>query len=234
MISVCMSVYNGERYILRQVDSILKQLDLDDEVIVYDDHSTDNTLSILVSIGDQRIKIIRSEKNNGFLYGFQCAIDAAKGEYVFLSDQDDIWLPSKVQVVMEYFDKGADCIIHDAIVMDDVGKIINHSLFNIVGSTNKSYKNFLKNTATGACMAFRANIISKFMPIPANAIYHDRWIVIILALKLCRVFTIPEKLIYYVRHEKNVTCLKRNSILHVVKDRLLLFMAIMKYLFKAL
>lgn len=95
MISVCMATYNGEEYIKEQLESILCQLGEMDEIIISDDGSTDNTLNIIESYNDSRIKIHINTGKHGFVYNFENALQKAKGEYIFLSDQDDIWLPEK-------------------------------------------------------------------------------------------------------------------------------------------
>lgn len=109
-ISVCMATYNGAKYLKEQVDSIFNQEfkenpDTEIELIVSDDESTDDTLNILRSYNDQRIKIyIHTEhkKNRYFNAAFACtknfenAIKKATGDYIFLSDQDDVWYPWKL------------------------------------------------------------------------------------------------------------------------------------------
>ena len=105
MISVCMSAYNGEKYIYRQIKSILDQLKRDDELIIYDDASVDKTLDIIKSFYDPRIRLITGEENVGFLKGFQCAMEQAKGEYIFLSDQDDLWMPNKLEKQIRFMEE---------------------------------------------------------------------------------------------------------------------------------
>ena len=102
MISVCIATYNGEKYIREQLDSILPQLGLDDEVIISDDSSTDNTLKIIEEYNDCRIKIFSNNKFYSPILNFENALKKAQGDFIFLSDQDDIWKSNKVEVVMKY------------------------------------------------------------------------------------------------------------------------------------
>ena len=90
MISVCMATYNGEKYIEEQLKSILSQLGENDEVIVSDDSSTDNTLAIVESFNDVRIKIFPNNKFHSPIFNFENALKQATGDYIFLSDQDDV------------------------------------------------------------------------------------------------------------------------------------------------
>lgn len=95
MISVCMASYNGAIFIKQQAVSILNQLGLEDELIISDDGSKDNTLEILASLNDSRIKIYHHSAPHGVVSNFENAIKHASGDYIFLSDQDDIWLSNK-------------------------------------------------------------------------------------------------------------------------------------------
>jgi len=89
MISVCIATYNGEKYIKEQLDSIINQLDKNDEIIISDDGSSDNTIKIIESYKDGRIVLYKNSFKNVVL-NFEFAIDKSKGDYIFLSDQDDI------------------------------------------------------------------------------------------------------------------------------------------------
>src|SRR5690554_1480606 len=91
MISVCIPTYNGEKYLVEQIQSILTQLGESDEIIVSDDLSTDSSIDILQNLQDSRIRILRNSKNLGPIYNLERALAEAKGDFVFLSDQDDIW-----------------------------------------------------------------------------------------------------------------------------------------------
>ncbi len=103
-ISVAMATYNGEKYIKEQLESILLQLENQDEVIVSDDGSTDHTLKIIESLNDQRIKILKGPRN-GVKQNFAHALSFCKGKYIFLSDQDDIWLENKVKHLLTCFEE---------------------------------------------------------------------------------------------------------------------------------
>lgn len=91
MISVCMACYNGQKYIRQQIDSILSQLKENDELIISDDGSKDLTCEIVLSYHDPRIKLLHNTKEHGFIGNFENALRCAKGDIIFLSDQDDVW-----------------------------------------------------------------------------------------------------------------------------------------------
>lgn len=112
MISVAMAVYNGGKYIIKQLDSIKNQTLKVDEVIMTDDGSTDGTVELVEKyISDNNLsnwKIIRNEVNLRFSKNFFKAVDLTQGDYVFLADQDDIWREDKVELMIKEFEKDSE------------------------------------------------------------------------------------------------------------------------------
>ena len=119
-ISVCIATYNGGRFIREQVMSILPQLGEEDEMVVSDDGSTDDTIAILESFHDPRIKIFVNEGRHGFIWNFENALKHSSGAFVFLCDQDDVWKQDKVKVVIQALEKH-DMVLHDAELVDQDG-----------------------------------------------------------------------------------------------------------------
>lgn len=89
MISVCMATYNGTKYIQEQINSILSQFGENDELVISDDGSKDDTCSIISSYQDSLIKLLFNKGKHGFIGNFENALSQCKGDYIFLSDQDD-------------------------------------------------------------------------------------------------------------------------------------------------
>ena len=102
-ISVCIATYNGEKYIIKQLESILPQLREADEIVISDDSSSDRTIALIEQLNDPRIRILKDQKFRNPIYNFENAMLNAKGDFIFLSDQDDIWMPEKVAVQTEIF-----------------------------------------------------------------------------------------------------------------------------------
>ena len=122
-ISVCIATYNGEKYIKEQLSSILSQLEENDEVIISDDSSTDNTIQIVENFKDKRIRIFREQKFKSPIYNFENAISKATGDIIFLSDQDDIWHKAKVHKIKQYLsNEDITCIVTNASIIDEEGK----------------------------------------------------------------------------------------------------------------
>lgn len=205
MISVCLATYNGEKYIEEQLMSILAQLSAEDEIIVSDDGSTDSTLDIVKGFNDPRIKIFRNENINGYGYNFQNALDKANGDFVFLSDQDDVWCENKVAYCMEYL-REYDFVVHDARVVNEHLKDINNSYFKLRRVKSGFIFGLFKIGYLGCCMAFTREVLeyASPMPIKDKVITHDSWLTLIAELQF-KIKLINNPLILYRRHGENTS-----------------------------
>lgn len=214
MISVCLASHNGERYIYEQISSILKQIDNSDELVISDDGSTDRTLDIVGSFKDNRIKVYSQHSPKGLLaheyatLNFENALAHAEGDYIFLSDQDDIWLDDKVSVCLKYLQE-YDYVVSDAYVTDADLNVISDTRFTKEENVhfNKYLAVVLSTPYQGSCAAFKKCVLDKAMPFPKGLQSHDRWIGNVAAFYF-KYMIIPERLIYYRRHE----CVTSNSL----------------------
>ena len=202
MISVCIPTYNGEKYIKEQLDSILSQLSDDDEIIISDDSSTDNTVSIIKSINDGRIQLLENNQFKSPIFNLENALKKAKGEYIFLSDQDDIWMPDKVEAILKYL-KLYDLCTSDCSLIDSNGNITEES-YHKKKSRTGFWRNIIKNSYIGCCMAFRREVLDYVLPFPRKIPMHDIWIGLNVQLNGRDVF-IDDKLILYRRHGNNAS-----------------------------
>lgn len=219
-ISVAMATYNGEKYIKEQIDSILNQLSENDELVISDDGSTDKTISIIESYHDSRIKLINNPYK-GVKKNFENAIKNCNKTYIFLSDQDDVWLSEKKSIILNSFKTyNADLIIHDCYIVNENLQVTNESFYKIRNSKKGFIKNLYKNSYIGCCMAFKKTMTSKIIPIPDDIEMHDQWIGLITE-KYGKVKFINDKLIYYRRHEDNATQMHHHSFFKMVKNRII-------------
>ena len=200
-ISVCMAAYNGEKYIAEQLKSILPQLGEDDEIIVSDDGSTDKTLEIVRGFCDERISIISNELEHGYSKNFENALSHAKGDIIFICDQDDVWMPDKVKIMCEAL-KTSELVVHDAAVTDADLNVRFESFFNHYNIKPGFLRTLLKTRYTGACMAFTRKFLDRALPFPDDQSLcpYDYWFAYLGEYyKECTLLNIP--LIYYRRHE---------------------------------
>ncbi len=203
MISVCIATYNGEKYIKEQLDSILCQLGNDDEVIISDDGSTDQTIEIIESYKDKRIRLVRNAEIRSVVSNFENAIKNAQGDYIFLSDQDDVWLPDKVKIMCDVLQK-KDLVVCDAEMIDANNKLLRTSFYEMRNSGSGFLKNLIRNTYLGCCMAFRKDILKYILPFPKHIAMHDIWIGLCVEL-MGNPFFIQQKLVQYRNHSKSAT-----------------------------
>lgn len=203
IVSVCMASYNGAKYIKKQIDSILVQLDENDEVIISDDSSSDSTLEIVESFNDDRIKLLKNQKFKSPIYNFENAMKHSKGDIIILSDQDDIWENNKVTSIKKYM-KNYDLVISDATIINSEGEILETSFYKKNNSKKGFLRNLVHNSYLGCTMAFNRKILNKSLPFPSNIPMHDWWIGMI-AEVYGKTFFINEKLIRYRRHGENVS-----------------------------
>lgn len=206
MISVCLASYNGEKYIREQIESILCQIEDGDELIISDDGSTDETIKIINQIDDMRIHLLLNNSHN-YTKNFENALTHANGDFIFLSDQDDIWTKDKVEKTLNLFKKtGCDFIVSDATVVDSDKHVLIPSYFQSCNIRKGFVHNLIATRYIGACMAFRKNVLERVLPIPGSTKYiaHDYWIACI-AERYYNVQLLDSPLILYRRHADNVS-----------------------------
>lgn len=222
-----MATCNGSRFLREQMESILSQLGSDDELIVSDDASTDDTLAIVRSYHDSRIQILTGNKFRSPVRNFEHALIHASGLIIVLADQDDIWLPGRLKLVHERLDGKIGqtaLIMMDGEIADAAGSRTGETIFaaNRVGPG--ILKNVYNNTYTGCCLAFTRPLLSVVMPFPQRIPMHDMWIGI-----LCEIFGqvdfVPVKTIRYRRHAAN-TSFVRPSVFEQISRRIFLTLSL--------
>jgi len=201
-ISVCIATYNGEKFIYNQIQSILEQLSEKDEIIISDNYSSDETLRIINSIADPRIKIVLSRKIS-LIKNFENALINSSGDYIFLADQDDVWLPKKIKIMVEKLES-YDLVISDCILVNEKLQIIINSFYSFNKSRPGFIQNVIKNSYIGCCMAFNRKILNASLPFPEKIPMHDWWIGLIGSL-FGKVIFLDDKLILYRRHSASAS-----------------------------
>lgn len=203
-ISVALAAYKGEQYIAEQLDSILKQLGENDEIIVSDDYPQGKTRDEVLKFQDKRIRYIEG-KGEGVVKNFENALNACTGDVIFLCDQDDAWLPDKVESVMKEIKNGADLVLHDAAVADSALNITEPSYFAVHGSNASFFGNIIRNSFVGCCMAFKKETLLASLPFPKGLAMHDWWIALVAMKKKQKVVLLDKPLIKWRRHDSTVT-----------------------------
>ena len=210
-----MATYNGERFIKRQLDSILIQLGLNDEVIIVDDCSSDGTVEIIRQIGDPRIKLFVNEENLREVKTFEKAIELAGGRYIFLSDQDDIWTPGRYRLMQAALkEKEALCVSGNFDTIDPDGNHVDYPVEKLRAQDSTEYnKNILRIFAGkgfyyGCAMAFDSRLKETILPFPKGLECHDLWIAMAANYLKSNVH-LEESVLLHTIHGSNVTDTKR-------------------------
>ena len=229
MISVCVATFNGEKYLAEQLDSILLNLEEGDELIISDDRSTDGTPEILAAYATRyphKIRLLQNQ-GKGVAKNFETALSQAKGDLIFLADQDDIWAKDKVKTVKAVFRDHPECdmVVHDGLFVDGDNREIGGSIFSWRHCRRGLIRNFMKNGYVGCCMAFTQRVKNAALPFSDKIYMHDWWLGLV-SEKCFRSFFLPVCLIRYRRHGGNVTTLKHDRFTKMLSRRFRFFLAL--------
>ena len=221
-IDVLLTTYNGEKYIREQVESILNQTYKNIRLVISDDCSTDKTAEILKEYEkkDDRVVLYSQKKNLGYVKNFEFLLTKVENDLYMLSDQDDVWLPEKIEKSLEKLKKeDADLVFGDLEVVDENLNTIFPSFgdFMLLNRKIKKYihtykVNYLYNCVTGCTVLSKKKFIEKMLPFPNNSKYliHDHWLGLVVSLN-GKLAYVEEKYIKYRQHGKNQVGAKRVS-----------------------
>lgn len=213
-IDILMATYNGEKYLKEQIESILNQTYTNIRLLISDDCSTDGTREIIKEYEkkDKRIITYFQEKNLGYVKNFEFLLTKVENDIYMLSDQDDCWLPEKVEHTYNCFKKNkADLVFTDLTVVDEKQNVVSKSFNDMMNLTRKINKTidtqelvYLYNCVTGCTIMAKKDMLEKVLPIPTNSkhIFHDHWIALVTSIN-GKIVYLPEKLINYRQHENN-------------------------------
>ena len=213
-ISVIMTTFNGAAFIKQQLDSILLQTHQADEIIICDDSSTDDTISILKSYADYpRIKIFVNDIQLGVVENFKKAAKiATTGNWLVFADQDDIWLPIKIERLaaeMQIFnDDSLPVLIYsDLKVIDKNDNVISSSFWQRqqIKIDKIRFSTLLYgNVVTGCTIIINYKMAEEFFLMDATGVLHDEWMALI-AYSIGKAKQVNDKLVLYRQHAANIT-----------------------------
>jgi glycosyltransferase involved in cell wall biosynthesis len=216
LISVAIATYNGEKFINEQLDSIYNQTYKNIEIIVVDDCSTDNTLNILNEYNKNfGLKYYKNKNRLGVTKNFEKAISLCSGNLIALCDQDDVWLPSKLQDLYENIGNYS-LIYSNCEIIDDKSSSLNLNAKNIyplygLDSNDKDsfYKIVLNGILLGSACLFKREIFSIFFPVYDSSRNHDWWLQVC-AFSINGIKYFDKILFKYRHHDNNVS--RKNKI----------------------
>lgn len=211
-ISVALAVYNGERFLQQQLESLENQTLKPRELVVVDDCSSDASIKIIDNFPSTfEKKIYRNEKNEGVIRSFRKATASTTGKYIALCDQDDIWLPNKLQLslqkIKECDENKASIVFTDLKVIDDEGKVINPSYWKLRSTVPDKFTLadiLFGNIITGCTTFFNQRMKEEFLKMPDEVMMHDHWLALI-AYSFGNYAFIDQPTILFRSHNTNVT-----------------------------
>jgi len=231
MISVCMATYNGGKDLKKQLDSILFQLNDDDEIIISEWEAVDLFIFERTVLRHQKNKI--NHQNAAHIYttkNFENALNHANGDLIFLCDQDDRWHPDRVKIMTNYL-REYDCVMCNFNLMDEKDKIYQNQYFPNSPISKSLFVNLIRMPFYGSAMAFRKQLLSRILPFPNDLPVHDNWIGLI-SQKYGKTYFITKSLHDYRRHNNSVSNaasgISSNSLSYRLKYRLAILISYLK------
>jgi len=208
-VAVLLATYNGEVWLEQQLSSILTQVDINPVIFISDDFSIDKTSNIIGAHTKSYSNVMRLTSKKRFgsaaanFFRLLRDTDFSMVDYVALCDQDDIWLPGKVEATIAALTSSL-LVVTDCNVVDANLKLIAPSFFELRKSGAGILKNIMRNSYLGCCMAFHRSLLSDAMPMPASVPMHDMWLGLIAETK-GKVCFLPKPLLRYRRHGGNAS-----------------------------
>jgi len=211
LVSIALCTYNGEAYLREQLDSIVNQSYSPIELIAVDDCSTDKTLKILEEYADKYpfLKLFVNPENLGYIKNFEKALQLCSGDYIALSDQDDIWNLEKIEKQVNTIGNHL-LIYHDSEFVDQNGQSLNRKMSDIMNlySGNQPETFLFFNCISGHSVLMKKELRDELLPFP-DAYFHDWWMGYV-ATNLGSIDFIKESLVQYRQHQKaDTNILKR-------------------------
>ncbi len=215
LVSIALCTYNGEKYLIEQLDTLVNQSYTNLEIIAVDDCSTDGTVAILKQYEAKHtnFRVYQNDRNLGYIKNFEKAISLCQGDFIALSDQDDVWDLHKVETQLAKIGSSV-LTYHNSAFIDSNGMPMNKSMSDVINMyEGSSYRPFLLyNCISGHTILFQRKYARDFMPFPKD-IFHDRWMGFV-ATNLGSINYVDECLVKYRQHDNsdtNILKIKRDN-----------------------
>lgn len=232
MIDIVLATYNGERFLEEQIRSIQANAGytkLISRLIIIDDGSTDRTVLIVKKLQqkDCKIKLINNDSgNHGAMANFAFGLAQADADFIMLSDQDDVWLPEKLQLMWQevtklngYNSNEPILIFTDKQIVDEQLNLLCDSYFKLKKIPKNWHENFnqlcQQNVVSGCTTLFNRTLLNKALPIPEQAYMHDWWLALV-ASRCGKLHFIDKPLIQYRQHNKNTIGARYRSLTNLI------------------
>lgn len=234
LVEILLATYNGEKYIREQLDSILNQTYKNIRILIHDDGSSDNTVYIIKeyekNYPDKIVFIDDGIKTGGAVWNFEHLMKHATAEYIMFSDQDDIWLPDKIEIslkeVLELekkYGKETPILVYtDAIVIDEKKNVLSKSFWKytkIKGEKISLGRSLETSLGLGCTMMINNSLLKKSIPFSKNTIAHDMWVSMV-GVCFGKVKYINKGTLLYRQHSSNVSGAEKSNLITLIKKAL--------------
>jgi glycosyltransferase involved in cell wall biosynthesis len=205
LVSVVIATYNGEAFLAKQLDSIANQTYSNIEVIVVDDRSTDSTALLVNTYVEkyQNVKLFINDQNLGYVKNFEKGFLLAKGDFIAPSDQDDIWEPNKIEILLNEIGEH-EIVYCNSCLIDENDHPLHKKLSDI--KTLRDFDTCLNftigNTPAGHAMLINKSLLQRCIPFP-TMMPHDFWLCFV-ATCIAPIKYIDQILVQYRQHSSNV------------------------------
>ncbi len=232
-VDILLATCEGEKFLAQQLDSILSQTHTNIRIIIRDDASKDKTLLIIQEYAaryPEKIQYIHGKERVGVKANFSALMESSTASYVMFSDQDDVWMPQKIEKTLKHMlslelnDRNHPFLVHtDLVVVDEHLNILNPSFWkyaNLKPAHDESLNRLLsQNVVTGCTMMVNRLLIELAKPIPEETFMHDWWLALT-AAAFGKIGVLDEPTMYYRQHGKNALGAQRFGSLRNLKNKL--------------
>ncbi len=217
-VSIAMCTYNGSPFLKEQLDSLLGQSICPLELVVCDDHSTDETVSVLQRFARKApftVEVIQNKVRLGAVKNFSLALSKCRGKYIALCDQDDVWAPNRLELSLQALqleeqrcERDIPLLAHsDLIVTDQTGSALAPSFMKLRRLDHVREEPLkrlvVQNFVTGCSVLINRPLMEAALPIPDEAVMHDWWLALV-AAAMGKIIFVDNALVFYRRHDHNV------------------------------
>lgn len=229
-IAILLATYNGERYLVDQIESILAQSYTEWELFLHDDGSKDRTVQIIEDYASRypdRIHLLEGEPTGGAKNNFFYLMNQIDAPYLMFCDQDDVWKENKISLTLkkmqEIEEEGVPCLVHsDLTVVDEGLSVISESMFAFqnLRADRDTFSNLLvQNIVTGCTMMINASLakLSRIEEVK-GIIMHDWWLALVVS-KFGKIGFVEEGTIFYRQHGGNTVGAKHANGLGYMFER---------------
>lgn len=215
-VDIVIGTYNGARYLQEQIRSIVSQTHTNWNLYIRDDSSKDETVSIIQSFAknEPRIQVVRDDLGNlGVIGNFNCLLEKTQSDYVFLSDQDDVWCAEKIELSLDRIrelesqhGQEVPILVHtDLVMVDQELQVLSESFFAFrnLNSQSASLAQLLaQNIVTGCTIVANRALLLKALPIPLDSAMHDSWLALV-AATFGKIGFLDQPTMLYRQHDSN-------------------------------